>query len=180
MKLIHFYQQTPSLRTQKASWPFRSFESLLNFQIQIPLLVITWLTLLHTCLQLKPLHPLWNIHVSYSISCKKYTTCQTQLNPSSFRSSYIVVSLCRKQLSVDVRWPITLDLLHSIIQVDRYSEVQASQATFTSASLFAYLGFLWVGELTIHSMPFKPEFYNLVLSHLQITPYSYSSKNMGE
>lgn len=63
-----------------------------------------------------------------------------------------LVGLSRKQPFVDVRRPITLELLHRIIQVLQSTCKSSYESTlFTSAYLLAYFGFLRVGELAITS-----------------------------
>lgn len=70
----------------------------------------------------------------------------------SFIIQKLLVGLCRKHPSVDVRRHITLELLHKIIQVLPSTCKSSYDSTlFTSAYLLAYLGFLRVGELAITS-----------------------------
>lgn len=70
----------------------------------------------------------------------------------SFIIQKLQVGLCRKQPSVDICRPITLKLLHRIIQVLPSTYKSSYESTlFTSALLLAYFGFLRVGELAITS-----------------------------
>lgn len=68
----------------------------------------------------------------------------------SFIIQKLLIGLSRKNPSLDIRRPITLPLLHAIIQALPHTCHSTYESIlFTSAYLLAYFGFLRVGDLTV-------------------------------
>lgn len=93
----------------------------------------------------------------------------------SFIIQKLLIGLSRKNPSLDIRRPITLPLLHAIIQALPHTCHSTYESIlFTSAYLLAYFGFLRVGDLTVTMGTSLVEFCKPTQFQLHLKPYDYS------